>query len=183
MEEKEENQIRLNPMMPRRYSSNERAEIRKKEKEIMNGTPRKIELTEYKFLRLFLTTYIAEDNIPIIGREYIEKELAKYYNNSEYKFLFEDVVLRHKIDEENSLNLSDSFLNALAYGMITMIRDGSVRTKYIINITSEKVPGILEEYTEKQINAMSSIVNSLIDSEKESSDESKPKVNVKTTNN
>lgn len=37
MEEKKENQIRLNPMMPRRYSSKERAELRKKEKEILTG--------------------------------------------------------------------------------------------------------------------------------------------------
>ena len=37
MEEQEENQIRLNPMMQRRYSSKERAELRKKEKEILTG--------------------------------------------------------------------------------------------------------------------------------------------------
>ena len=33
----EKEQFRLNPMLPRRYSSRQRAEIRKKEKEILEG--------------------------------------------------------------------------------------------------------------------------------------------------
>lgn len=180
----EEYQIHLNPMIPHRYGAKEREEIRKKEKEIMSGTSRKLELTEYKFLILFLTTYIAKGNIPIIRRDDLENTLVKYYYNPDYKFLFEDIIpTRTRIDEEKSLNLSDSFLNALAYGVITLIHNGSVHTKYIINIDSEEVPEIYEEYTERQINAMNNIVSESFAPVKEISNESKPKVKEKTINN
>lgn len=134
-------------------------------------------ISEFKFFELFLSSYILNGNVPIIIRDEIEHKLAKYKDNEKYAFLYNDII-RYKanIDPEMSVILSESFQHGLAFGLVTVIQDGSIHTKYIINMDDEEAKEILKEYEPEEINAMNEIVADAFN--KNSLDNSKKRVRI-----
>lgn len=133
------------------------------------------ELSEYKFLELLLLTYIQKGNNPVIERHELETRLPKYKDNSEYSFLFSDVTEKKEpLTEIRRVNLSESFLNATAWGLVSAIQDGAINTKYIINVTQDEIPKFLENYGEEEKEAMSKMTDKLMNENKKVLVKTKP---------
>ena len=134
------------------------------------------ELSEYKFLELFLITYIQKGNNPIIEKNDIETKLLKYKDNPEYSFLFSDIALKKdNLTETRKVNLSEAFLNGIAWGLLMVIQNGAINTKYIINVSQDEISKFLENYGEEEKEAMSKMTDELMNENK--------KVLVKTKQN
>lgn len=121
------------------------------------------ELTEYKFLELLLLTDIQKGNDPVIERHALEIKLPQYMDKEEFNLLFGDVVEnKEPLTELRRVNLSESFLNATAWGLLSIIQNGAVNTKYIINVRQEEIPKFLKNYTEEEKEAMSKMIDEMM---------------------
>lgn len=118
------------------------------------------QILEYDFLRLLCATIIKGSNKPFINRNELQEKLYNYYDLEDYKVLFNDLI---KVDEENKkyIDLSGAFLSAYAYGLLTMIHDGSKDVNYIINMEDKDALKELDKYTEEEKIASINLVNEL----------------------
>ena len=133
------------------------------------------ELSEYKFLELLLLTYIQKGNNPVIEKDKIETELPKYKDNPEYSFLFSNIALKKdNLTEIRKVNLSESFLNGIAWGLLMVIQNGAINTKYIINVIQDEIPKFLENYGEEEKEAMSKMIDELMNENKKVLVKTKP---------
>lgn len=120
----------------------------------------KIKLTEYQFFRLLLATMVNEDYPSIIQRFALEKELFKYHNKKEFKFLFEDLIMRNQINLR-SVDLSYAFIISHASGFISLIDDSSIDMNYAITMNDEIANVVLNTSKEEERTAMSNLLNNL----------------------
>ena len=116
-------------------------------------------ITEYGFLRLLLSTLKSEHHEVIVSKHQLEKDLYAFYGAEDFNFLFEDVIKRESIDGNNYVDLNDSFQMAHAWGLLSMIHDLSKDVRSVINLSEEEAIENLNDYNEKQVNAMQELVN------------------------
>lgn len=117
----------------------------------------KYNLQEYDFLKLLVSTMIVQGHKVCFENADLEKILYKFYNNKEYKLLFNSIACYICDNEdENRVLLSNSFGLAYAVGMLTALnRRGSVYS--VINISIEEATSNLRVYNENQIETMNSL--------------------------
>ena len=99
---------------------------------------KRVSVTQYGLLSLITASMYMQNTNFIIGRNDLEHRLYNYYKDDKYKVLFEDVVARKYIDDLPYVDLSEAFINALAWGLLLMIQDASPETRYIINIPNDQ---------------------------------------------
>ena len=116
-------------------------------------------ITEYGFLRLLLSTLKSDHHEVIVSKHQLEKDLYAFYGAEDFNFLFEDVIKRESIDGNNYVDLNDSFQMAYALGLLSMIHDSSKEVRSVINLSEEEAIDNLNNYNEKQVNAMRELVN------------------------
>ena len=91
----EEKEYRLNPMLPRRFNSRQRAEIRQKEKEIIEEATKKFELKEKRKKEICSNTDYIEKILDILKRKDFICDAPRFdeemsdLNNDEKKILSE----------------------------------------------------------------------------------------------
>ena len=121
-----------------------------------------IAVTQYGLLSLVTASMYLNNTKFIIRRNELEKNLYKYYKDDKYKILFEDVIARKYIDDLPFVDLSEAFINALAWGLLVIIQDGSADTKYIINIPNdEEAENLLMNYPENIRNLATSMIKDM----------------------
>ena len=47
----------------------------------------KVNMTEYEFLRLLVSTMMIQERTPIFENQQLQKELYEYYNHPDFQFL------------------------------------------------------------------------------------------------
>ena len=121
-----------------------------------------IAVTQYGLLSLITATMYIENTQFIIKRNELERNLYKYYQDEKYKILFQDVIARKYIDDLPYVDLSEAFINALAWGLLSMIQDFSPDTRYIINIPSDQeAEKLLNIYPENIKELVTSLVKDM----------------------
>lgn len=123
-------------------------------------------MTEYNFFKLLVATKKHEGYNPIINRHELEQKLYEYHDQEEFKILLEHTDKKENLDGLKYIDLSSSFLNGYAYGMITMIHDGSRELKYMINMSYQKSEDALNKYTEEEKTAMIKLLDKIEEKEK-----------------
>lgn len=116
--------------------------------------------SEYKFVSL-LILILAKQGISIIEKDQLQEELYKYYKKEEYKILFEDIAAKTGIDFAY-LDLDNSLLAAMTFGLITNVESTFRKTKSIITITKKETKETLKYYEQKHITAMENLVREMI---------------------
>lgn len=116
--------------------------------------------SEYKFVSL-LILILAKQGISIIEKDQLQEELYKYYKKEEYKILFEDIAAKTGIDFAY-LDLDNSLLAAMTFGLITNVESTFRKTKSIITITKIETKETLKYYEQKHITAMENLVREMI---------------------
>ena len=115
-------------------------------------------ITEYSFLRLLVSTLRSDYHEVIVAKHQLEKDLYTFYDDEDFNFLFEDVLKKESIEGNNYVDLSASFQMAYAWGLLSMIKDAAKDVRSVINLSEEEAIGKLEDYNEKQVNAMRELV-------------------------
>lgn len=116
----------------------------------------KTKFTEYQFLELFLAILKKQTSFSIIDKKTLEEVLFDYYNNPDFKLLFEDIARINQIDNKR-VNLEDSFMAAIICGELTHIND-STTGRYINSIYEEELKRIISNYDNDKIQAMKELV-------------------------
>ena len=118
-------------------------------------------ITEYGFLSLLVSTIKAEYNEIVIEKHKLEKNLYDFYKKEDFNFLFEDICIKKGIDDNNYVDLTESFQLAYAWGLLSMIHDSSKDVRFIINLNKEEAIDNLHDYNEKQVNAMYQLIEQM----------------------
>ncbi|MDD6224421.1 MAG: hypothetical protein PUB18_05435 [bacterium] len=118
----------------------------------------KANISDYGFLRLWVSTMVLQGQSLIFENHQLEKDLYQFYDNSQYYFLFEDIVKKEdKILMENSyVDLSIAFNTAYTFGLLSALQ-GSGRLRSIINLSEENAEYIAFQFSSKQVEAMSNL--------------------------
>lgn len=186
MEEKEENQIRLNPMMPRRYSSNKRAEIRKKEKEVLTG--KKDDNIIYPYP---VGTYLCKEEYGIKHIDKVEEYVLNGVKN--YVILVLDVLKEPRLStpididsllkewskvDSNDINLDKQ--DGVIFGSTEKEFDKLHDEKHGFNVKQPKdnIQKVSDDFCEFMISASKGYAETLA----KQREEEKPKVMEKTSN-
>ena len=113
--------------------------------------------SEYQFLNLFLTILKKQTSFSIIDKKALEEVLFDYYKEPEFKLLFEDIERINQIDNKR-INLENSFMTAITWGLLTQIND-SATGRYINNIYGEKeIQEYISNYDEEKVSAIEKLV-------------------------
>ena len=113
--------------------------------------------TEYQFLELFVITMSNKKFFPIIDKKVLEEVLYKYYDEPEYKDLFEDVAIVNQLDNKR-VDLGGAFMTARIFHLLSIIND-STTGRFINNISSEEdKKDILSHHEEDKKAAMEKLV-------------------------
>ena len=120
----------------------------------------KVKISEYKFLKLFVATMVVEKYGRFILKSKLQHDLLKVYDNKDLHFLFEDVCKKENVDD-SYVDLNEAFLNAQAFGLLTMIHDADTYIKYVINLSEKDAKYLMSQFSENEIYAMISLVHQL----------------------
>lgn len=125
----------------------------------MEKTILKSKISEYNFLKLFISTMVIQNQGIIINKYELECKLFDFYDDPNFHFLFEDICKKIGIDTK-SINLDYAFQSALTFGLLSLVKDfGSVR--FIINISKEDAKKINSEFSTYEKIAMKELCNRL----------------------
>ena len=116
-------------------------------------------ITEYSFLRLLVSTLRSDYHEVIVAKHQLEKDLYTFYDDEDFNFLFEDVLKKESIEGNNYVDISASFQMAYAWGLLSMVKDAAKDVRSVINLSEEEAIDNLNDYNEKQVNAMQELVN------------------------
>lgn len=58
-------------------------------------------ILDYGFLRLFTSTIVLHDEIPIFENQQLQKDLYDFYDNTDFHFLFEDICKKESVEVNN----------------------------------------------------------------------------------
>lgn len=126
----------------------------------MIKTEKKISISEYKFLELFVSTMVVEKRGMVIEKNQLQKDLLKVYDNEDLHFLFEDVCKRENVDN-SYVDLNEAFLNAQAFGLLTMVHDTDKGIKYIINLSEQDAHDLISQFNGNEMYAMIKLINQI----------------------
>lgn len=69
--------------------------------------------------------------------------------------------MKKGIDDNNYVDLTESFQLAYAWGLLSMIHDSSRDVRFIINLSKEEAIDNLHDYNEKQVKAMYQLIEQM----------------------
>lgn len=122
----------------------------------------KINISDYSFLRLLVSSIILKKQNPIIKNHQLAKKLYDFYDRKEYHFLFEDICKKEDIvGENNYVDLNCAYQQAYAFGLILQIHDCHNELKSIINISIDEAKLIQSQYSQEQIEAISNMCDEI----------------------
>ncbi len=120
----------------------------------------KVNITEYEFLRLLVSTMMIQERTPIFENQQLQKELYEYYNHPDFQFLFEDICKKESIENNNYVDLGNAFQIAYALGLLSMLQD-SGNLKSVINLSKEESKQNILQFAKRERDAMSKLVTEL----------------------
>lgn len=124
-------------------------------------------ISDYDFLRLFLSLVVSNHQNPVIKNHDLEKELYLYYNHPEYHSLFEDICKKDDITGENNyVVLNRAFLTAYTFGLVKQVDNSSNEIKSFICFSEDQAKKIQSDYEEWQLNAMSTLYTNIFEPKK-----------------
>lgn len=127
----------------------------------MNIKCSKPTITDYDFLRLFISSIILNGASPIIENHQLEKNLFAFYSRLEYHPLFEDICKKDGITGKNNyVDLSHAFQTAYAFGLILQLHDSYSSIRSIVSLSTNeerksKLNMILKQSSQSIIYVMS----------------------------
>ena len=119
-------------------------------------------ISDYQFLVMLLATMRIQNQSPIIENHELEKDLYYYYDNPEYHFLFENIMKKESIDENNYVDLNLAFQTAYALRTLAVVQDNSYGTKSANLLSANVAESILLMADQKQVEAISSLYSHMI---------------------
>lgn len=142
----------------------------------MKTTVNRLNISDYRFLKLLISTKVIENHEMFIEKNNIQKDLASVYDNEDVNFLFEDVCKKESIDN-NYVDLSEAFLTAQTFGLLTIVHNDSDDIKYIINLTEAEANNIISKFNKNEIYAMVRLIQLM--NEQNNLETSKSEVKIK----
>lgn len=120
----------------------------------------KVNMTEYEFLRLLVSTMMIQEKSPIFENQQLQKELYEYYNHPDFQFLFEDICKKESIENNNYVDLGNAFQVAYALGLLSMLQD-SGNLKSVINLSKEESRQNILQFSKRERETMDELVTAL----------------------
>lgn len=121
-----------------------------------------VNISDYSFLRLLVSSIILKGQNPIIVNNKLERNLYSFFNREQYNFLFEDICKKSDVFCENDyVDLSRAFQQAYALGLIFQVHSCLNEMRTVINISMHEAKQIQSQYSQEQIKAMSNMVDEM----------------------
>ena len=137
--------------------------------------------TEYDFIRLYCAVIIKTGNTPVLEYYELEKELYKFYNDSKFKILFDNIkIKKNYINIKNShLLLDTGFEIAKTIGLLSPSQDDS-NNRFLICCNEEQAQQMILSYNEDMVYKMYELLDKLekLNENKQSEKNKKHKMTV-----
>ncbi len=112
----------------------------------------KTSISDYRFLKLLVSTIILRGENPIFENKQLQKDLYIYYDKEDLHFLFEDICKKESIEKNNYLDLNKAINQAYAWGLLLPIQDNNLKS--FINLSYDDALENISQYEIEEINAI-----------------------------
>ena len=111
--------------------------------------------SEYDFIRLFFAI-VRINGQTFIDRDSLRYDLYEFYNNEEYKELFQDIAIKQQI-EGNYLDIEEALQNAVLYGVLSAHDSNPYSSTRLILMDSENCSSIINGYDKNYVQKMNDL--------------------------
>lgn len=125
----------------------------------MRLSRKKVEFSDYSFIRLFLA-FLIKNNIVKFDKNSIGYDLIDFFKDENFKELFEDLSIKEQI-EGDFVDFSGCLREAVLYEIISATSIQNTNNRLIF-LNKNEAENIINSYESKYINKMNQLVEGYI---------------------
>jgi hypothetical protein len=114
-------------------------------------------MSDYSFLRLLISTMVINKQEEIINKDKLERKLYDLSYEKKYGILFK-YLIRKELGNITYVDLSNAFLTAYRFGLISIVNEKSEELKCLIKLNETDAKSYLEKYTQEEIYKMNELL-------------------------
>ena len=112
-------------------------------------------LSDYEFLKLFVSISVLKDEKTFFNNEEIEKNMYRYAKDIKYRLLFNDIYVDR---DSRKVDLSDAIDYCYTFGILKKNHDmKSYGKESVFNITKNNAREIISKYNKDEIGTMNEL--------------------------